>query len=143
MQHLLGAFLRAHEKRVRLFCGSARLPPLQNPSPKKAMPDLVLKRLRIVLNEVYDVVSEGRVVGRIFLSAGPAPSWLWILAYRFHEGRSPTRGQEATIDAAMQAFAKTWHREWTVSWSRLFSDNTASFEMRSFESSRPKRTVCL
>ncbi len=80
-------------------------------SPKKAMPDLVLKRSRIVLNEVYDVVSEGRVVGRISLSAGPAPSWLWILAYRFHEGRFPTRGQEQTVDAAMQAFAKAWHRE--------------------------------
>jgi hypothetical protein len=44
----------------------------------KAMPDLVLKRSRIVLNEVYEVVSDGRVVGRISLSAGPAPSWVWI-----------------------------------------------------------------
>ena len=75
------------------------------------MPDLVLKRSRIVLNEVYDVVSERRVVGRISLSAGPAPSWSWILAYSFHEGRSPTRGQEETVDTAMQAFAKAWHEE--------------------------------
>jgi hypothetical protein len=111
MQHLLGAFLRHPRKARSTFFRVGRLPPLQNPSPKKAMPDLVLKRSRIVLNEVYDVVSEGRVVGRISLSAGPAPSWLWILAYRFHEGRSPTRGQEATVDAAMQAFAKAWHGE--------------------------------
>jgi hypothetical protein len=73
--------------------------------------DLLLKRSKITLTEVYDVVCEGRVVGRIALDNGPAPSWSWILAYRFHEGRSPTRGQEETVDAAMQAFAKAWHEE--------------------------------
>jgi hypothetical protein len=77
----------------------------------KAMPDLLLKRSRTVLNEVYDVVCEGRVVGRIALDNGPAPSWSWIRAYSFHEGRSPTRGQEETVDAAMQAFAKAWQGE--------------------------------
>jgi hypothetical protein len=78
MQHLLGAFLRHPRKARSTFFRVGRLPPLQNPSPKKAMPDLVLKRSRIVLNEVYEVVSDGRVVGRISLSAGPAPSWVWI-----------------------------------------------------------------
>ena len=63
------------------------------------------------LNEVYDVVCEGRIVGRIMLTNVPAPYWSWTLAYRFHEGRTPTRGHEATIEAAMQAFAKSWRRE--------------------------------
>jgi hypothetical protein len=40
-----------------------------------------------------------------------APYWSWTLAYSFHDGRVPTRGQEATIEAAMQAFAKSWHME--------------------------------
>ncbi|HVD74849.1 MAG TPA: hypothetical protein VNC81_14840 [Xanthobacteraceae bacterium] len=75
------------------------------------MTDLLLKRSRIALNEVYDVVYDGRIVGRISLSNGPAPTWSWTLAYSFHEGRTPTRGHEETLDAAMQAFAKSWHRE--------------------------------
>ena len=75
------------------------------------MADLLFKRSKITLTEVYDVVCEGRVVGRIALDNGPAPSWSWILAYSFHEGRSPTRGYAPTREAAMQAFAKTWHRE--------------------------------
>jgi hypothetical protein len=63
--------------------------------------DLLLKRSRIALNEVYDVVCEGRIVGRIMLTNVPAPYWSWTLAYSFHEGRTPTRGHEATIEAAM------------------------------------------
>jgi hypothetical protein len=73
--------------------------------------DLLLKRSRIALNEVYDVVCEGRIVGRIMLTNVPAPYWSWTLADRFHEGRTPTRGHESTIEAAMQAFAKSWRRE--------------------------------
>ena len=68
------------------------------------MTDLLLKRSRIALNEVYDVVCEGRIVGRIMLTNVPAPYWSWTLAYSFHEGRTPTRGHEVTIEAAMQAF---------------------------------------
>ena len=73
------------------------------------MTDLLLKRS---INEVYDVVCEGRVVGRIMLTnVVPTPYWSWTLAYSFHEGRTPTRGHEATIEAAMQAFARSWRRE--------------------------------
>ena len=75
------------------------------------MTDLLLKRSRIALKEVYDVVCEGRIVGRIMLANVLAPCWSWTLAYSFHEGRTPTRGNEATIDDAMQAFAKSWHKE--------------------------------
>jgi hypothetical protein len=78
------------------------------------MSDLLLKRSRTVLNEVYDVICEGRIVGRIMLSNVLAPYWSWTLAYSFHEGRTPTRGHQATIEAAMQAFARSGNRDWGV-----------------------------
>jgi hypothetical protein len=44
------------------------------------------------------VLADGEVVGRIMKTAAkPADaSWLWTLAYSFHEGRTPTHGYEAT-----------------------------------------------
>jgi len=33
------------------------------------------------------------------------------LAYGDHEDRTPTHGYEATRHGAMQAFARSWHRE--------------------------------
>ena len=52
-------------------------------------------------------------VGRIMKAAAkPADaSWLWTLAYGQHEDRTPTHGYEATREAAMAAFAKSWRRE--------------------------------
>jgi hypothetical protein len=61
----------------------------------------------------YDVVADGGVVGRI-MKAAAVPvgmSWMWTLAYGYHEDRSPTHGYEATREAAMAAFAKSWRRE--------------------------------
>ena len=58
----------------------------------------------------YDVLAEGFVVGRI-MKAAAAPvgaPWLWTLAYGQHEDRSPIYGYEATREAAMAAFAKSW-----------------------------------
>jgi hypothetical protein len=37
--------------------------------------------------------------------------WLWTLAYGQHEDRSPIYGYEATREAAMAAFAKSWRQE--------------------------------
>jgi hypothetical protein len=75
------------------------------------MSDLILKRATAT-GEVYDVLSGHRIVGRIMLSAGSAASqWVWTLAYGHHEDRTPTHGYEASREAAMQAFAKSWHRE--------------------------------
>jgi hypothetical protein len=53
------------------------------------------------------------VVGRVFLSpAAPQDrQWMWTLAYGQHEDRTPTHGNEQTREAAVQAFAKSWHRE--------------------------------
>ena len=53
------------------------------------------------------------MIGRILKSAA-APvgtPWLWTLAYGHHEDRTPIYGYEATREAAMAAFAKSWRRE--------------------------------
>jgi hypothetical protein len=44
-------------------------------------------------------------------AAPSATPWIWTLAYGFHEDRSPMRGYERSRDAAVRAFAKSWHRE--------------------------------
>jgi hypothetical protein len=53
------------------------------------------------------------VIGRIFkpTKSPEGTPWMWTLAYREHEDRTPTHGYEATQQAAMQAFARSWHRE--------------------------------
>ena len=55
----------------------------------------------------------GAVVGRIFkMHAAPlGQPWLWTLAFEHHEDRTPTHGYEATREAAMAAFARSWRRE--------------------------------
>jgi hypothetical protein len=47
------------------------------------------------------------------MKAAAAPvgmSWMWTLAFGHHEDRTPMRGYEATREAAMAAFAKSWWR---------------------------------
>jgi hypothetical protein len=59
----------------------------------------------------YDVIgADGLLIGRIFKATkSPAGTpWMWTLAYG---DRTPTHGYEATRDAAMQAFARSRHRE--------------------------------
>ena len=59
------------------------------------------------------MLADGVVVGRI-MKASAAPEgtpWLWTLAYGQHEDCTPTHGYEATREAAMAAFAKSWRRE--------------------------------
>jgi hypothetical protein len=61
----------------------------------------------------YDVLAEGKVVGRI-TKAAAAPvgtPWLWTLLFGYHEDRTPIYGYEPTREAAMAAFAKSWRRE--------------------------------
>ena len=45
------------------------------------------------------------------LSADAQFPWVWTLTYGYHEDRTLTHGYEPTREAAMQAFAKSWHRE--------------------------------
>jgi hypothetical protein len=84
-----------------------------------AMEKLILKRASDSRpsgdwnDDDYDVLSDGTVVGRI-LKAAASPvgaPWMWILAYGYHEDRSPTQGYESDRAAAMKAFAKSWRRE--------------------------------
>jgi hypothetical protein len=61
----------------------------------------------------YEVMANGQVVGRIglFASSPAGTPWMWSIDFAFRDGRQVARGFSATRDAAMQAFAKSWHRE--------------------------------
>ena len=78
---------------------------------RAAMSDLLLKRATAAVGEVYDVIYEDKIVGRIMFSAPSVDPWAWMLTYDHHEDRSPIDGYEPSRDAAMQAFASSWHRE--------------------------------
>jgi len=57
--------------------------------------------------------NDGDVVGRIFqVHAAPVGSpWMGTLAFGHHKDRTPAHGHEATREAAIAAFAKSWRRE--------------------------------
>jgi hypothetical protein len=84
-----------------------------------AVAQLILKRASLSRSsgewsdDDYDVLADGVVVGRIMKAAAkPADaSWMWTLAYGQHKDRTPTHGYEATREAAMAAFARSWRRE--------------------------------
>jgi len=61
----------------------------------------------------YDVLADAVVVGRIMkVHAAPEGSpWMWTLTFGHHGDRTPTHGYEATREAAMAAFAKSWRRK--------------------------------
>ncbi|MFL6799906.1 MAG: hypothetical protein ACJ8F3_21145 [Xanthobacteraceae bacterium] len=42
------------------------------------------------------------------LGGGGGQDWFWDLAYNHHKGRTPTRGYEASQEAAITAFRKSW-----------------------------------
>ena len=85
---------------------------------KDSMIQVILKRALAsrssgeLSDDDYDVLCEGEVVGRIMKAAAAPVSqpWLWTLAYGHHEDRTPTHSYEATREAAMAAFAKSWRR---------------------------------
>jgi hypothetical protein len=60
----------------------------------------------------YDVLASGEVVGRIMLSRAAPQDRPWIWASG-HNGdiRRAAHGYEATREAAMVAFARSWRRE--------------------------------
>jgi hypothetical protein len=60
----------------------------------------------------YDVLSEGRAVGRIFRSSS-APQdrpWMWTITGAVVAPRLPSHGFTATREEAQAAFAETWRR---------------------------------
>jgi hypothetical protein len=77
------------------------------------LPGLMLKRTDRRDEECYDVMSNGEVVGHLRLSdVAPAVApWVWAMAFDHRDGRKPNRGYAPTREAAMEAFAKAWHRE--------------------------------
>jgi hypothetical protein len=54
-------------------------------------------------DEDYDVLCDGKVVGRIVRDG---PQWFWRIAYEYLRDRSPSDGHEPDQYAAMKAFAK-------------------------------------
>jgi hypothetical protein len=69
-------------------------------------PELRLRRTVATRGELYNVLLGRRVVGQIHLSNGsPATRWAWMLAYKYHEGRTPSHGYEESRGAAFQALA--------------------------------------
>jgi hypothetical protein len=82
------------------------------------MTELILKRASASRpsgewsDDDYDVLADGKMVGRIFkVHAAPVRTpWMWTLAFGEHEDRTPTHGYEVTREAAMAAFAKSWRR---------------------------------
>ena len=74
---------------------------------------LILKRAPIGDNQdVFDVLEDGVIIGRIFQVSNGPPNKLWMWASG-HSGdiRRAVYGYEATREAAMAAFTKSWRRE--------------------------------
>ena len=76
---------------------------------------LILKSAPIGWNQDdCDVLEDGVIVGRIFMvpiAPGGRP-WMWMWASGHHGHiRRAAHGYEATREAAMAAFAKSWRRE--------------------------------
>jgi hypothetical protein len=80
------------------------------PSQDARMPDLSLKKSGRRRDDAYDVIADGAVVGRIMLfTANPTElPWVWTIAPGYEEGRSTTHGYAKTLEAATQAFARSW-----------------------------------
>jgi hypothetical protein len=75
------------------------------------MTNLLLRSTGPVADQ-YKVIAGDQVVGHIRLSeaAPTATPWRWTLAYWQHQKRTPTHGYEATREAALQAFARSWNK---------------------------------
>jgi hypothetical protein len=53
-----------------------------------------------------------RLSGRISLvNAVQNKPWMWSIDFAFSQGHEPLYGFEATREAAMQSFARTWFRD--------------------------------
>jgi hypothetical protein len=78
------------------------------------MAQLILKHRRFSSTQGdYDVLEDGKVVGRIFHLEAAAPQgrpWMWASGHGGHIERA-AHGYEATREAAMAAFANSWRRQ--------------------------------
>ena len=74
---------------------------------------LILKHRRFgSTQDDYDVLEDGKVVGRIFMvpTAPQGRPWMWASGHGGHHIERAAHGYEATREAAMAAFAKSWRR---------------------------------
>ena len=83
------------------------------------MPQLILKHAsasrssRHWRDDDYDVLENGVVVARIFFldAVGPLDRpWMWASGHSADSVKRAAHGYEATREAAMAAFAKSWRR---------------------------------
>jgi len=61
----------------------------------------------------YDVLEDGKVVGRIFHLEAAAPEgrpWMWASGHSADTIKRAAHGYAETREAAMAAFAKSWRR---------------------------------
>jgi hypothetical protein len=56
-----------------------------------------------------DVIADGEPVGRIVLASTGV--WFWTIDGSRKRGHDSFQGYEANREAALQAFANSWHRE--------------------------------
>ena len=80
---------------------------------------LILKRdPNARYTESYNVLFEGRCVGRIYKAVSHAPRetlWFWGLDFFEWQGSDgPQYGQVASLEAAKQAFRAAWDRRPTL-----------------------------
>jgi hypothetical protein len=62
----------------------------------------------------YEVIADAQIVGRITLTSSlrhRSKPWVWSINLAFSDGHEPVHGFEATRDAAMEAFARSWFGE--------------------------------
>ena len=75
---------------------------------------LILRRDPVGDNqEDYSVLENGVIVGRIFHLDAAAPQgrpWMWASGHSADSVSRAAHGYEATREAAMAAFAKSWRR---------------------------------
>ena len=77
------------------------------------MSPLILKRAPIGWNQDdFDVLEDGVIVGRIFkVPIAPQDQpWMWASGHSAASVKRAAHGYEATREAAMAAFAKSWRR---------------------------------
>ena len=60
----------------------------------------------------YDVIENAQIVGRIALFHAlrvRRKPWIWSIDLAFSAGHERPHGSEATLEAALQAFARSWY----------------------------------
>ena len=85
---------------------------LQPGEGRRAVTDLLLRSTTGNPSQ-YEVIADEEIVGRIArynALRDQSKPWVWSVDLAFQEARHPTHGFEATREAAMQAFARSWFR---------------------------------